>query len=414
MDTQSSTESRTAANRRPPGGARASKNERLCDLTEALRVDRDPTAGGAVPSGSRTEDTGRDDRSPSAEAAREQLDRILASGEFVAPDRLKSFLRFAVEETLAGRAERLKAYTIAVDVFGRNESFDPLTDPVVRMEAGKLRRRLERYYLGAGQDDAIRIEIPKGTYTPTFLLHNDGERAKAASADPAPGFRRHIAGNALWGLGGAVALGLILLATVWLRSEAPSPEVGEGFPTLQGRGSAIMVLPFENLAQNDADDFFAAGLTEELISNLMRFGELRLYSVFGSFQERPTADAVALSRRLDVGYVIKGSFRRGANQSRLIVHLIEAQTGKHLWTRAYDRGLTPWNVFAMQEEIAADLGNRLAQAYGIINEVSAESRTPVGREVQVAVVRNGKVQDLAATLAPLPEAQVPAQSGLAR
>ena len=103
-----------------------------------------------MPSGSRTEDTGRDDRSPSPEAVRGQLDRILASGEFVAPDRLKSFLRFAVEETLAGRAERLKAYTIAVDVFGRDKSFDPQTDPVVRMEAGKLRRRLERYYLGAG------------------------------------------------------------------------------------------------------------------------------------------------------------------------------------------------------------------------------------------------------------------------
>ena len=161
METQSSTESRTAANRRPPGDARASKNERLCDLTEALRVDRDPTAGGAVPSGSRADDTGRDDRSPSPEAVREQLDRILASGEFVAPDRLKSFLRFAVEETLAGRAERLKAYTIAVDVFGRDESFDPQTDPVVRMEAGRLRRRLERYYLAAGTTDPVRIEIPR-------------------------------------------------------------------------------------------------------------------------------------------------------------------------------------------------------------------------------------------------------------
>ena len=96
------------------------------------------------------------------------------------------------------------------------------------------------------------------------------------------------------------------------------------------------------------------------------------------------------------------------------MHLIEARTGKHLWTRTYDCALTPWNVFAMQEEIAADLGSRLAQTYGIINEVSAESRTPVGRAVQVAVVRDGKVHDLAATMARLPEALVPARSGPVR
>jgi len=74
-------------------------------------------------------------------------------------------LRFAVE-TLAGRAERLKAYAIALEVFGRDPAFDAQNDPVVRMEAGKLRRRLERYDLGAGRDDPVRIEIPKGGYGP--------------------------------------------------------------------------------------------------------------------------------------------------------------------------------------------------------------------------------------------------------
>jgi adenylate cyclase len=329
---------------------------------EALRVERDPTAGGTLPSDPQTGGTGGDHRQPSPEVVREQLERILASDEFVAPDRLKRFLRFVVEETLAGRANRAKAYTIAVDVFGRDEGFDSQNDPVVRMEAGKLRRRLERYYLGAGQVDPVRIEIPKGTYVPTFLLNDDGEGAKAASVGRAPGSRRHIAGKALWGLGGALALGLILLAMMWLRSEAPTPEVDTGFPTPQGRGPAIIVLPFENLSQSDVDDFFAAGLTEELISSLMRFGELRLYSVFGSTQVQPTANPVELSGRLDVGYVIQGSFRRGANQSRLVVHLIETRTGEHLWTRTYDRALTPGNVFAMQEKIAADLGEQTREA----------------------------------------------------
>jgi adenylate cyclase len=371
METQSSTEPRTAANRRAPGDARASKNGRLCDLIEAVRVDRDSAAGGTLPSESETGDTGGDNRQPSHGVVREQLERILASAEFVAPERLRRFLRFVVEETLAGRGDRLKAYAIAVEALGRDPAFDPQTDPVVRMEAGKLRRRLERYYLGAGGRDPIRIEVPKGTYAPTFLLHDAGKGAEDAGVGGVLWSHRHIAGNALWGLGGALAVVLILLAIVWLRAEAPTPEVDEGFPTSQGRGPAIIVLPFENLSQSDADDFLAAGLTEELISNLMRFGELRLYSVFGSFQEGPTADPVELSGRLGIGYVMKGSVRRGANQMRLVVHLIEARTGEHLWTKTFDRGLTPENVFGMQEQLATHLGSRLAQLYGSINEVTA-------------------------------------------
>ncbi len=94
----------------------------------------------------------------SSEPVREQLERILASAEFDASDRLKSFLRYIVEEALAGRADHLKAFTIAVEAFGRDPgAFDPQNDPVVRMEAGKLRRRLERYYLGVGRSDPIRI-----------------------------------------------------------------------------------------------------------------------------------------------------------------------------------------------------------------------------------------------------------------
>jgi hypothetical protein len=66
-----------------------------------------------------------------------------------------------MEKSLAGRAKRIKAYSIAVEVFGRYEGITP-DDPVVRIEAARLRRALERYYLVAGQSDPIRIDIPKG------------------------------------------------------------------------------------------------------------------------------------------------------------------------------------------------------------------------------------------------------------
>ena len=99
---------------------------------------------------------------------RAQLGHILASRAFDASRRNRAFLRFVVEESLAGRAGRIKAYTIATSVLGRDEAFDPQSDPIVRIEASRLRRSLERYYLIAGQDDPIRIDIPKGSYVPSF------------------------------------------------------------------------------------------------------------------------------------------------------------------------------------------------------------------------------------------------------
>ena len=108
-----------------------------------------------------------------------QLERIIASSAFDASRRNRAFLRFIVEESLAGRADRIKAYTIATSVLGRDEAFDPQSDPIVRIEASRLRRSLERYYLKAGQHDPIRIEIPKWGYVPSFQrlpsIRDEGE-----------------------------------------------------------------------------------------------------------------------------------------------------------------------------------------------------------------------------------------------
>ena len=309
---------------------------------------------------------------PSREAVKQELERVLASPDFVASDRLKRFLRFVVEEALAGRADRLHAYPIALEVLGRDASFDPQTDPVVRMEAGRLRRRLERYYLGAGQSDPVRIDIPKGGYEPTFTLAAQWEhRPDAGNAVLCCVSAVCRAGCLL--LGGLAITGLVLAAVVCCGPTTDALEAQALLSAPQERGPAIIVLPFENLSGVEADDFFAQGLTEELISNLMRFGELRLYSAYGSFLEQPTADPVELSERLEVGYVVKGSVRREPDRVRLIVHLIEARTGQHLWSETYDRALTPENVFAVQEQLAADLAGQLAQPYGIVNEVTAAS-----------------------------------------
>ena len=100
------------------------------------------------------------------EAIRQQLDRILHSGPFHQSHRRQRFLEYLVNETLAGRGERLKGYNIALEVFDRPETFDPIVDPLVRIEAARLREKLREYYEADGQSDPIRIDLPKGTYTP--------------------------------------------------------------------------------------------------------------------------------------------------------------------------------------------------------------------------------------------------------
>ena len=103
-----------------------------------------------------------------SDEVRAALARLLASSPFCKSAQLANFLSFVVEETLAGRGGRIKAYTIATGALGRDETFDPQTDPIVRVEAARLRRALRAYYADGGADEAIVIELPTGAYMPVL------------------------------------------------------------------------------------------------------------------------------------------------------------------------------------------------------------------------------------------------------
>jgi len=108
---------------------------------------------------------------------RAALDRVVASAHLSKSPQLAAFLRFVVAETLAGRAERIKAYTIAADALGRDANFDPQNDPIVRVEAGRLRRALDHYYTDGGSNDPVVIELPRGHYVPVFRANSPSRRA---------------------------------------------------------------------------------------------------------------------------------------------------------------------------------------------------------------------------------------------
>src|SRR6516162_4187853 len=103
-----------------------------------------------------------------AQAARRQLDKVLASAGFSRNERLSRFLRFVVERHMEGRDQELKESLIAIEVFSRSPGYDSKQDPVVRTEASRLRARLSEYYLTDGKSDSMIIDLPKGGYVPAL------------------------------------------------------------------------------------------------------------------------------------------------------------------------------------------------------------------------------------------------------
>jgi hypothetical protein len=180
-----------------------------------------------------------------SQVARRHLERVLSSPGFGRNERLSRFLRFVVEQHLEGRDEELKESLIGIKVFDRAPGYDPKKDPIVRTEASRLRSRLSEYYLGEGKVDPLVIELPKGGYVPLFRSLKDDHSE--------PSTRQF--SNARTLAAGIAAVLVIAAALGWWRLHSSEPI-------------AIAVLPLENLSHDPVNDYFADGLTDELIRNL--------------------------------------------------------------------------------------------------------------------------------------------------
>ncbi len=240
---------------------------------------------------------------PSDSSVLGQLERILASSHFVRSQLLARLLRFIVETTLDGKEQELKEYRLGVDVFDRGPDFDPRVDPTVRMHAAKLRARLAQYYAEEGRRDPLVISIPKGGYAAAFT----------AAA-------------------GQVA------------AQRPEPE----------EMPSIAVLPFVSMSGDPENDYFADGLTEELINVLAYVPGLRVVARTSVFRYKNAAkDIREIGNELNAKTVLEGSVRKAGSQLRVTAQLIDTATGYHLFSRTYPRELR--DVFAVQEELSASV-----------------------------------------------------------
>ena len=312
-------------------------------------------------------------------AIREQLVRILNSGPFHQSQRRQRFLEYLVNETLAGRGERLKAYNVALEVFDRPETFDPTVDPLVRIEAARLREKLREYYGTDGKGDPIHIDLPKGTYTPQIefrqaeALEPEPDRSEAAAQDETP---RPTPRKRWQTIVPVLALMLALgAAGAWLTRDhwVPAQEVATEEPAVAVPNvPGIAVLPFANLSGDPKQDYFSDGLTEDILTELSRARDLRVLARNTTFQYKGNAvDVMKLGRELHVRYVLEGSIQRSSDRLRVTAQLIDTKTGIHLWADRYDRDMA--DVFLLQDEIVNQIVAKIAGSYGVIEIAEAKS-----------------------------------------
>ncbi len=236
---------------------------------------------------------------PDGLPVREQLERILASPAFQQSDRLKRFLRFIVLEVIEGRGDQLKEYVIGVQVFGKEESFDPRTDPIVRVQARRLRAKLVHHYREEGRADELIIDLPKGGYAPVFR-------------------RRE--------------------TPVLLRRSIGAAVVSR---------NTVAILRFADHSVGRDLEYICRGVREEIVHHLARLSSLRLLA---SDEPQVVEDA-------EPALIISGSARRSGDRLRLTATLVDGAHGCYLWSESVDAGID--DVLAAQERVATAIYNKL-------------------------------------------------------
>lgn len=255
----------------------------------------------------------------------EQLERILGHRDFEATQRMRDFLRFVVEETLSGRRGGLKGKAIAREVFGRGRDFDPAHDPVVRVQAGRLRRALERYFLLAGSRDPLRIDIPKGGYAPRFSRQRP---SRTRLSD----------------------------------KQEVHPQVAQVLP-----GPTISIEPLRNLSGDPDQLLLLNGICEELGAALNRFRDLVAFPCSAALPiGGGVIEAGAPTREVGARFSLTCGVRRDDEAAKVTMQMTDTRTGELIWSESWKVAAGTARLIRTQEDIARSTVGAIAGDYGII------------------------------------------------
>jgi len=318
-----------------------------------------------------------------------ELQRILASDEFRASQRSQTFLRYLVEKSLQNAVP--KEYEIAVEVFGRGPDYDPAVDATVRVEAGRLRGRLRDYYATEGMADPIVIEIPKGGYAAVFLpseaamqalgtaqtgSFSEGDAPETAlehvaaktgitnpdavaplgdeksASEPGEAERSLAAGRRkVWAVLAVAIVMLVVVGSWWTSHRAHR----------SGPIRSLAVLPLVNLSGSPDQEYFADGMTDELITELARIPNLEVVSRTSVMEDKGSKKPLQqIARELGVDAIVEGSVMRSGDRVRITAQLIDAKNDRHLWAQSFEGEMG--DPLTLQDKVAREIAGQTKAA----------------------------------------------------
>jgi hypothetical protein len=301
---------------------------------------------------------------------RAALQRMIGSDVFSRSPQLGAFLRFVVEAVLHGKADRIKAYTVGVEVLRRDAKFDPQLDPIVRVEATRLRRAIERYYAGPGAADPVIVDLPRGSYVPTFRRREMAGRRAMLSfaghwADALP--RRRLPAS----LAILATIAVVSMAAIYFHSRrddgittatvardlggpnAHTPPPGNGMPTIRIEALRVIGSPPPN-----------AIAVERLHAKISdAFARFDTINVASNPTPNVTAGLSAADPRTD--YRLSGAIEYIGDTANAWFTLTSDAESKVVWSGTFER-VQPAGEGSTEDSIVISLTNSLLQSYGVI------------------------------------------------
>jgi TolB-like protein len=324
---------------------------------------------------------------------RRHLQEVISAHAFAGSKRTQDFLQLIVEHALAGEVDSLRERMIGAEMFGRPVNYDTGSDSVVRVKATEVRKRLAQYYLETEGEQAVRIELPSGSYVPRFIFEAPRPPARPegkvlplsavphSGSDPAgqsiaqlqtspvqtlPGEKLDTSAAAVLPVPkeklrpatrmlAASAVGIVLLGALgylgfrkWYGDSHARSEI-----------HSIAILPLANVSGDPGQEYFADGMTEELINDLGQVSTLRVISLTSAMSYKGTKKTLPkIAQELAVEGVVEGSVQREGNQVRISAQLIDARTDRPIWAHTYVRDMT--SVLVLQGEVAQAIADEIS------------------------------------------------------
>jgi len=346
---------------------------------------------------------------PSPEHAaliRRHLKQVVASHAFAGSRRTQDFLELIVNHALEGEFDQLRERMIGAEMFGRPVGYDTGSDSVVRVKATDVRKKLAQYYAEAKEQPAVRIELPSGSYVPRFhfeppraAIHSDAgaepqfvaalavaghtESAGAVSmvADKVGGGSSARPAQHSWRLVAGIALALIVAAAGfvgyrrWLSDSRPGSRI-----------RSIAILPLKNLSGDASQEYFADGMTEELINDLGQVSTLRVISLTSAMSYKGTKKNLPeIAHELAVDGVVEGGVLRAGNKVQISAQLIDARSDRPIWARTYERDFT--SGLAWQGEVAQAIADEISINVTPQEQARLARNRPIDPEAQDLYLR---------------------------